>query len=211
MECVFLVEIKGLTNLKIKGKMKNCVIIVDNSNVWIEGRKFSAKSKGITSQAGEKDINDPSWRIDFGKLLSVVAGKQNIQKAILVGSRPPISDSVWEAAKNQGFTVIVHDRNFAGKEKAVDTELVAQGAEIICTTTEPATLKLLSGDRDFIPLINLAIKRGWETEMWAFSNAFNEHGEMAQSVASVKPLDYFFSEIGRYEFEWPSSSTVNPK
>ena len=27
--------------------MEECVIIVDNSNVWIEGKKFSAREKGI--------------------------------------------------------------------------------------------------------------------------------------------------------------------
>jgi uncharacterized LabA/DUF88 family protein len=62
---------------------------------------------------------------------------------------------------------------------------------------------LLSGDRDFIPLINIANNRKWETEMWAFSNAFSEHGQMAQSVTRVKPLDGIFNKIGRFEFTWP--------
>ena len=165
--------------------MEECVIIVDNSNVWIEGKKFSAREKGI------KTGDDPSWRIDFGKLLSTVAEKRMIRKAVLVGSRPPKEDYV-----------IVHDRNAVGKEKAVDTEIVARGTEIICTTS-PCVLKLLSGDRDFIPLIRIATNRGWETEMWAFTNAFKENGEMAQTVTRIKPLDHVFNEIGRYEFEWP--------
>lgn len=176
--------------------MEECVIIVDNSNVWIEGKKFSAREKGI------KTGDDPSWRIDFGKLLSTVAEKRMIRKAVLVGSRPPKEDSIWNAAKKQGFDVIVHDRNAVGKEKAVDTEIVARGTEIICTTS-PCVLKLLSGDRDFIPLIRIATNRGWETEMWAFTNAFKENGEMAQTVTRIKPLDHVFNEIGRYEFEWP--------
>lgn len=182
--------------------MKDCVIIVDNSNVWIEGKKHSAKLKGITSATGDKYIDDPSWRIDFGKLLSTISEGKEIKQAILVGSRPPISDSIWKAAKENGFVVKVHDRNYAGKEKAVDTELVAQGTEIICTT-DACILKLLSGDRDFIPLINIATKRGWETEMWAFTNAFKTNGQMAQTVTRIKPLDDVFDKIGRYEFEWP--------
>lgn len=181
---------------------EDCVIIVDNSNIWIEGKKFSAKVKGVKSADGEKDADDPSWRIDFGNLLSVVAGKQNIRHAVLVGSRPPVSDTIWDAAQKKGFKVIVHDRNSMGKEKAVDTEIVAQGVEIICSS-DAAALKLLSGDRDFIPLINIASKKGWETEMWAFSNAFKINGEMAQTVTRIKPLDQVFDEIGRCEFEWP--------
>ena len=180
--------------------MEECVIIVDNSNVWIEGKKFSARKKGI------KRGDDPSWRIDFGKLLSTVAENKMIRKAVLVGSRPPKEDSIWNAAKKLGFDVIVHDRNAVGKEKAVDTEIVAQGTEIICTTP-PCILKLLSGDRDFIPLICIATQREWETEMWAFTNAFKENGEMAQSVTRIKPLDLVFPEIGRCEFEWPIKNT----
>jgi hypothetical protein len=99
----------------------DCLIIVDNSNVWIEGQKLAAKKKGVIKENSEdKDICDPSWRIDFGKLLSEVSEGQNIIGAILVGSRPPASDSIWESADRSGFKVIVHDRNSAGKEKAVE-------------------------------------------------------------------------------------------
>ena len=79
--------------------MKNCVIIVDNSNVWIESTKYSAKQKGVLANVGEKDPCDPSWRIDFGQLINTVAGGLLVSKAILVGSRPPKNDSVWNAAK----------------------------------------------------------------------------------------------------------------
>lgn len=177
---------------------KKCIIIVDNSNIWIEGKKFSAKKKGINNG------DDPSWRIDFGKLLATVAEEQKIKEAILVGSRPPKNDSLWKAATENGFEVIIYDRNYAGKEKSVDTEIVAKGTEIICTATEPCTLKLLSGDSDFVPLINMASKKDWDTQMWAFSNAFNENGAMAQSVTNIKPLDNVFDEIGRFEFDWPT-------
>ncbi|MDE5814928.1 MAG: NYN domain-containing protein [Alistipes sp.] len=177
--------------------MKECVIIVDNSNVWIEGKKYSARKKNI------KVGDDPSWRIDFGKLLSTVANGQPIRNAILVGSRPPQNDSVWNAAKQNGFSVIVHDRNCVGKEKSVDTELVAQGTKIVCTSSA-GTLKLLSGDRDFIPLINIATELRWETEMWAFSNAFQQTGVMAQSVTRINSLDNVFSKIGHCEFKWPT-------
>ena len=182
--------------------MNTCVIIVDNSNVWIEGKKFSAKQKNITGG------DDPSWRIDFGRLLSTVAEGKEIKEAILVGSRPPMSDSVWNAAKERGFKVKVHPRNSVGKEKAVDTELVAQGVAQIYTF-EPGTLKILSGDRDFIPLVRIAPEQGWETEMWAFTNAFSKNGDMAQSVTRICPLDNVFDQIGRNDFVWPNEAIQN--
>jgi uncharacterized LabA/DUF88 family protein len=185
--------------------MSGCLIIVDNSNVFIEGAKFAAKQKGIgKSDLDPRDPQDPSWRVSFDKLLTEVSEGQDIIKAILVGSRPPSNDKVWDMAEAHGFTVTVHDRNSAGKEKAVDTELVAQGTEIICTEP-PGILKLLSGDRDFLPLVNIAAKRGWETEMWAFSSAFTSHGLMAQTVMRSKPLDEYFDKISRYAFDWPTS------
>ncbi len=40
--------------------MKKCVIVIDNSNVWIEGQKFSAKKKGhVKASYEDKDICDP--------------------------------------------------------------------------------------------------------------------------------------------------------
>lgn len=83
--------------------MNECIIIVDNSNVWIEGKKFSAKIKGVKPLQNGKHIDDPSWRIDFGKLLTVVAGEQKIREAILVGSRPPSLRYHLESSQRKGL------------------------------------------------------------------------------------------------------------
>src|ERR1700744_2562929 len=61
------------------------------------------------------------------------------------------------------------NRSAYNKEKAVDTELVAQGTEIICTCGEVMDLVIVSGDRDFIPLVQVAHRRGWSVEMAAFT------------------------------------------
>ena len=175
--------------------MEECVIIVDNSNIWIEGMKYSALQKGFAAPAADKDPCDFKWRIDFGKLLSTVSEGKTIRKAILVGSRPPRNDSLWNAAKTKGFEVIVQDRNSLNKEKAVDTKLVALGVETICTTPK-GILKVLSGDSDFAPLIEIANKRGWDTELWAFYSAFRKGGSLAASVTRVETLDKYFGQIG---------------
>lgn len=166
--------------------MEECVIIADNSNVWIEGQKYSAKQRGL------KRPCDKSWRVDFGKLLNEVSEGLPIRKAILVGSRPPVEDSLWNVAREKGFEVIVKDRNSNDKEKAVDTELVAKGTQLVCTTS-PAVLKILSGDADFKPLVDIANSQGWETEMWAFNSSISAN--MDTSVTRVKPLDTIFDKI----------------
>jgi uncharacterized LabA/DUF88 family protein len=180
---------------------KKCVIVVDNSNIFIEGQKYSATAKARQDQMGT--VCDPSWRIDFGKLLFQLANGREIHGAILVGSRPPANDSVWNEAKKLGFIVTVHERDFKGKEKAVDTELVAQGTEIIVDAQEPMTLVIASGDRDFIPLVSVAHRRKWQVEMAAFSSAFSTTGQMATSVDDIRPLEAIFKDIGYNAFDWP--------
>jgi len=183
-----------------------CVILVDNSNVYIEGSKYSARKKGVFKQSEfDKTPLDPSWRLEFGDLISALSCGREPHEAILVGSRPPANDKIWEAAKNGGFKVTTHERGSNNKEKCVDTELLAQGTEIICDSKEIMTLVIASGDRDFVPLVNIAKRRGWKVEMAAFPSAFRVDGELAMSVHGIVYLDSMFDKIGYFEYEWPRS------
>jgi len=176
--------------------MEECLILVDNANVFIEGRKFSARQKGMVRKPGDAyEPVDWSWRMDFGALLKQVANGHRIIKAILVGSTPPPNDSLWKAAESRGFEVKTHERSYStGEEKAVDTELLASGLEVIFEHPRPAVLKLLSGDRDFMPLITRAYKKGWETELWGFSVSIS--AGLSQAVSRVQLLDSVFPLIG---------------
>ena len=183
--------------------MQKCVVLVDNSNVFIEGQKYSARIKGVTSLTPTgRYPRDPSWRINFGGLLRYLAAGREIHAAILVGSRPPKNDEMWKMAEHH-FEVFLHDRDMNNREKAVDTELIVQGTEIICDAPEAMVLVIASGDRDFIPLVKLAQRRKWQVEMCAFESAFGKHGEMATSVDRVRPLEADFATIGHCDFPWP--------
>jgi hypothetical protein len=101
-----------------------CVVLVDNSNVFIEARKLSAVRKGVTGLTLEGKVpQDPSWRLDYAGLLTCLADGRKIREAFLVGSRPPPNDNVWKMAERGGFKVKTHDRDSSNKEKAVDSEL----------------------------------------------------------------------------------------
>ena len=87
---------------------KECIVIIDNSNVWIEGMKLSALKEGIkSSPIEEKEPCDYSWRLSFGNLLNKVSEGKKVVSTLLVGSRPPKNDSLWTSAKKQGFQVSV--------------------------------------------------------------------------------------------------------
>ncbi|MDR2041131.1 MAG: NYN domain-containing protein [Tannerella sp.] len=171
--------------------MNECLILVDNANIFIEGKKFSARKKGLDRG------DDWSWRIDFGALLKEVANDHKIIGAILVGSTPPPNDSLWGAAKFQGFEVVTYERSIFGGEKAVDTELVARGLKVIYKHPTPAVLKLLSGDRDFIPLLKAAYEEGWETELWGFGDSISP--ELSLMANRTYTLDRVFDRIGKYQ------------
>ena len=185
--------------------MTKCLILVDNSNVFIEGKKLSARRKGVVRQVGDsRDPQDPSWRVDFGHLLNFMANGRDIIDAILVGSEPPQNDSVWTSAKEQGFRVLTYERSFSGKEKEVDTEIATQAAEIILLNKDqPGALVLGSGDRDFLPSVRCAHRWKWTAEMCSFESAFNPAGDMAMAVELVRTLDGAFDQIGRNDFVWP--------
>ena len=179
-----------------------CVILVDNSNIFIEGQKCSAQRKGqFPSLSDTRQPQDPSWRIDFEHLLQALADGREIHQAFLVGSRPPPNDDVWKMAEKGGFEVITHNRDANNKEKAVDTELVAQGTLAVALGPETGVLVIASGDRDFMPLVNIAHKRGWTVEMAAFTSAFSS--EMSTAVDKVRPLNGSLDIIGHNDFKWP--------
>src|SRR5690349_212241 len=105
-------------------------IYVDNSNVFIEGKRVSAVKLGLAPDiwdAFHHRILDNDYRMSFGKLYEFVAGnnKAETARAMLFGSRPPENDAIWAIAKRAGFEVVTQDRNVANKEKKVDTGLVA--------------------------------------------------------------------------------------
>ena len=104
-------------------------------------------------------------------------------------------------ADRAGFKVITHDRDATNKEKAVDTEIVAQGTLLLAQTPAPAVLVLGSGDRDFLPLVTIAHQLTWAVEMAAFTSAFS--GQMAIAVDRVRPLDGSLDLIGHNAFDWP--------
>ena len=155
-------------------------VFVDNSNVWIEGKVASAVAKGFALNpydAHQKGIEDSSWRIDYGKLLSVVVEGQisEIKKAILFGSKPPYKDSLWKAIRAQQFEVVALDRNAAGKEKAVDTGIISRiDKALYKDASEGDTFVLVMGDKDFIPALESIREEKCKSVVAFWSNASGE-------------------------------------
>jgi len=154
---------------------------VDNSNVFIEGRRVSAVKRGLARdihQAMAYGIQDQSYRIDFGKLHAFVAGNDpaKIARATLFGSRPPPNDSLWKMAQKAGFDTVIVDRNVRNKEKKVDTGIVAAMVKDAYTRVkkDQDTLSLVAGDGDFVPAVQDLKADGFKVDVVFWGHASGE-------------------------------------
>ena len=185
-------------------------VYVDNSNVWIEGRRASAVAKGLarsTFDAEENDVLDPSWTYDFGRLYELACPEgSKVGRSILFGSKPPPNDSLWELARDKGFEVEVFDRSASGREKEVDTGIVTTMLEDSFLYMQPERgdkVVLLAGDRDYCPALKSLKERGIGTRVvfWEHATARDLREQADEFVA----LDPYLDHLG---FRPPATASV---
>jgi uncharacterized LabA/DUF88 family protein len=164
-------------------------VFVDNSNMFIEGKK-------IAGARGTPPVSSNGlYRIDYGRLLThVLAGREMAESPKLYGSRPPANDSLWEVIRQKGFDTKVFDRNWFNKEKGVDMRM---GLDIqrTCLRSEKADIVLVAGDADFIPCVSEIHREGWYVEVWFWSCAAID---LRTSCDQFVPLD---SDVWNVGFE----------
>ena len=151
----------------------NVWIFVDDSNIWIEGKKLRAKVQNL------KTAEDPRARIDIGRLTDVVAKGRNVIKGTLYGSEPPKVDTVWNKIRRMGWVVPAPKKRslITGKEKKVDAQLVADVTELACTTdeSERGTIIIISGDSDATPAIEKVLRyQPWCIEVCMWDSAISK-------------------------------------
>lgn len=154
------------------------LVYVDNSNVFIEGKRVKAVDSGLAMNiydAMSNRILEQSYKIDFGKLHDFIAGtdKNGIKRCMLFGSRPPASDTIWGIARRAGFEVITEDRNVANKEKKIDTGIVAAMTKDAYALADKTvdTITLVAGDADFLPSVRMLVEDGFNVEVVFWGHA----------------------------------------
>ncbi|BAU12030.1 hypothetical protein LEP3755_25580 [Leptolyngbya sp. NIES-3755] len=173
-------------------------VYVDNSNVFIEGKRVSAVKQGYALDiwdAMNNRIIDNTYRLDFGKLHSFTAGSDpsKIKRAVLFGSRPPKSDSLWSIAENVGFEPIIVDRNVANKEKKIDTGIVTEMMRDAYTKMIKTDdiITLVAGDSDFVPTIRSLRGDGYTIEVFFWNHASQELKTSCDRFVALDPhLNY---------------------
>lgn len=177
-------------------------VYVDNSNLWIEGMRVSAVKKGMAASALDamnRKVTDHDWAYDFGRLYGAICPEAaQIGRSSLFGSRPPANDSMWKLAEHAGFEVRVYDRNFANKEKEVDSAITTTMLEDSfqhMNARRNDRVVLVAGDRDYVPPIESIRKRGFPTTVvfWSHATARDLRAAAYEHVA----LDSLFEHITR--------------
>jgi uncharacterized LabA/DUF88 family protein len=166
-------------------------VYVDNSNVWIEGMRVAAVARGLAPsiRVAQQSSITGEWRMDFGRLLHFAGGnRSNIGRAVLYGSKPPENDSLWEAARAEGFEITVYDRNAAGREKKIDTsiatDIVADSYERMKRDQDEVTL--IAGDADYVPTCEQLRGRGFKFYVLFWNHASRE---LQGACTRFTPLD----------------------
>lgn len=149
---------------------QSCYVFIDDSNLWIAGKKARGKKLVDTD-------TDSRFRVDLGRFLDLVTKGRNLSQAFLYGSVPPPNDTVWKAAKERNFEVKTFKRSaLSGKEKQVD---VAMAHDITKTFyclkftkgIENIIFITVTGDCDLKPPILDALENGMPVELWSWEDA----------------------------------------
>lgn len=170
------------------------LVYVDNSNIFIEGKRAKAVDSGLAMNiydAMSNRILEQSYKIDFGRLHDFIAGTDHgeIKRCILFGSRPPSTDTIWDIAKKAGFEVVTEDRNVANKEKKIDTGIVAAMIKDAYTIADKNAdiITLVAGDADFVPSVRMLVEDGFNVEVAFWGHAAKELQEVCSKFIDLNP------------------------
>ncbi|CAG8666950.1 8605_t:CDS:2, partial [Paraglomus occultum] len=155
----------------LTGSPDELYVIVDDSNIYIEGKFAVAEMEciGVVDDK-RKCLYFNQLRLDYGRLLKIIQKERTIgENPIVVGSIPP-TDSLWEMIRNDGFTVKTYPRNADNREKRVDMR-IGQYINGIFRDKVPGVLALVAGDGDFQPVIQDAVQLGWMVEIYFWNSA----------------------------------------
>jgi len=177
---------------------------VDNSNLYIEGRRVSAVATGLAPNihtAMNDGILDQGYTISFGKLHEFLCGtdKRHIKRAALFGSRPPPNDGIWQYAARAGFELHLEDRNVVNKEKKIDTGIATLLTKDAYKSDaykngnpKQDTFVLVAGDSDYVPTIRELQADGFAVEVVFWNHASRELREVASKFIG---LDNFLDNL----------------
>jgi hypothetical protein len=123
----------------------------------------------------------------------------------LFGSTPPPSPQLWEQFR-KFIKVTTYPRNkYTNKEKGIDVDLGTSVVEFACDNPH-ATIILVSGDLDFVSVLNKLKKRNHAIEVWGWRKSYAKGiTDFKYDKLSIRYLDDIIDIIGFIQTEWNQS------
>ncbi|CAB5391512.1 unnamed protein product [Rhizophagus irregularis] len=184
-------------------------VFVDNSNLYVEAKYVVGELEKIYEWV--KTIDEATkvekfrqvyymkhLQIDYGYLLKTILGERSMGSSpVIVGSRPPPDDTLWDEIKKLGYEATVYYRNLDNKEKRVDMKLgVSMVVQTLFKAKSPGVLVLVAGDGDYEPALEEILKAGWKVEIRFWASAISRHLKVPEITRNnielktiFKPLD----------------------
>ncbi|ONG54066.1 hypothetical protein BKE38_10890 [Pseudoroseomonas deserti] len=170
---------------------------VDCSNLFIEAQKVSAVSHGLArslADARDRRVTDLHYRLDLNRLMALLQWLEHPVRAMLFGSITASNAALWHHAEGAGFEVTVVERGFAGREKQVDTSLVARLCRDAYRDARPGLdrITLVAGDGDYLPAVQQLVADGFDVTLAYWAHASRE---LREAASRFQPLDPFVEDL----------------
>ncbi len=181
---------------------KKNFVYIDNSNVFLEGRRASAVNLRLPGaatiiEAMNNYVLDYEWQIDYGSLYEFACGDPaQIGGANLWGSPPP-GDSFWKMVEKYGFKVKTFDRSCIGKERQVDVAIAHQmtkDAYSGVVTKGEDEITLVAGDKDYVPMLEDFKANGFVVHVVFWDHAAAKLKKAATKFVSLNPVLGFLTK-----------------
>lgn len=159
--------------------MNGLFLFIDNSNIYIEAQRVARYKYNYDDELVVR------MRVSYGDLLDYISNGRPVRETVLVGSKPPPNDRLWNRLKEMGVKPIIFDRDvYSGKEKKVDAELTNCIRDTLEDNPEPGIIALVAGDKDYKPTLERCIKKNWEVEVYFWEPA-------AMDLKKMKGITFF--------------------
>ena len=158
---------------------RKCCIFIDNSNLFIEGQKASAKRQ----QFNEVD-KDFRLRINYRKFMDILIGEREVlHSAFYCSGR--LHAKLWKILQKKEIQVLRFPRNERNHEKQLDTALTAHvtrtAIEMKSMMMNPysdidmdLTFVIVAGDGDYIPAFQQVMEENFKLEVYAWKNSISK-------------------------------------
>ncbi len=189
------------------------VVYVDDSNIWVSGKKMAGQQRGLRD-------NDPRWRYDLHRLLRVAVGdvEEQAVRVNVYGSRHRqdggASDAMLNSLAGYRVNVRVFDRSARGWEKEVDqalsVDLVADatrldaavefGLDGAAERKANTLFVVLSGDLDMRPAIQQVLSYGMRVRVCSFQESLAVEYRQLATGSHLFELMLLDSHVGDFGF-----------